>query len=141
MANLSDAEGTIVIKTDNENVLRKIYDKFREFENKEYNTDLLFKEFLRGKYYKRDDKLPYQFESSFIGTGRWAYTNNIQWAPKELASVVKSFEPFEIKYNFIDRDRAADLHYSAEIVITHIKNTFVEYSTITEVSYVDLSRR
>ena len=135
MANLSDAFGAIEFKANDIDVLGKVVGIFERFvQAGEYNT------VLGGNFQKKDINVLkhnlFSYETSFDGTGRWAFSSNAEnalpWLKssisyakdltdaerQEIISFLEENE-YSIYYDFVDYEPGCDLLYKAKVEVVH----------------------
>lgn len=134
MANISKAIGTIEFKSKNKDVLEILFHSLSKM-NGEYSTDLL-EDFDNSKIEINEDE--YIFKSSFYGSGRWTYLNNISYYPywvklnEDDMNKMKDND-WKMVYDFSDEECGNCVLYHALIKINHSANTEIKEADIEQV--------
>lgn len=147
MANCSSAWGAIEIFADSEETMKLIIKSFEKCEYCEYNTCLGGKDYYR---LNGDTEFPYRLGTSFSGTGRWAYQDNIArhfiWCVNEknlTEDEIKKLENanFYLVYDYTDYECGCEVFYRAIDQLVHLKSVPLKETVFNQGSYenVDLS--
>lgn len=126
MANLSDAHGIITVKARTKEIGNKVMDiVFRTQETWEYNMIEVDED--NRTFFKSDKGI--ELSTSFFGTGRWDFDNNIcfmkQWNEDLFSS--KNIDDYkylidnywELKYDYKDIELGCDFCCKADTVVIH----------------------
>lgn len=147
MANCSTAWGEIEICADSEETMKLIIKSFEECEYCEHNTCLGSKDYYK---FNGDTEFPYRLSTSFDGTGRGAFQENIirhfTWCVngKDLTEdEIKKLENsnFYIVYDYTDYECGCEVFYRAVDQLVHLKGVPLEKTVLNQGYYenVDLS--
>lgn len=150
MANTSDTNGFVQIEAENMNVMMAITKAIVGESNsyQEYGTVLESDYESEDDFEEKDGKIV--FTSSFFGSGRWSYINNIEklfvWAINEpepdclTEEEIKLLEgsEFKIKFDFKDYEPGNDFYYEAVEKMFHHKGEPLLETEWCQTYYADL---
>ena len=145
MANCSSASGTIIFKNkDLTDLTRFIYyfNKLNEYAyygtyiDDLYDLDYNQTYELVKENALLNDKKEYELEFSFIGTGRWTYSNNLDWFfnIKKENDIITNYNKLIlgtiIEVDFIDKEAGCEVLYTYKASLHAKHNKYGEFDTV-----------
>lgn len=129
MANISTASGYATFEADTREVVQQLMEAVKPMsENDSYPTDFRWD----------DDRWPNsegtRVKVGFVGFGRWAFNENVQWMPGivEAQNVPElERERWSVLWDFSDMESGCDFCSNCKILVEHPAGVPVGQSTLT----------
>ena len=147
MANCSSASGTIIFKNKDLTDLARFIYYFNKLNGYAYYgtyiDDLYDLDYNQTYEFVKEnallnDKKEYELEFSFIGTGRWTYSNNLDWFfnIKKKDDIITNYNKLvlgtTIDVDFIDEEPGCEILYTYRASLHAKHNEYGEFDTVKE---------
>jgi len=137
MANISTAYGKVFLKAKTEDDLRFLYEMIVKYATHFWYLTELFEEYDSKMVYNYEEDGPLCFESSFDGSGRWEYGNNIKsfyrWLSDEMTDNEKvRFKGmwFEMEFDYSEEEPGCQ-------ILCDVSKALVTHESGSDVTFYD----
>lgn len=121
MANISDATGLIIIRSNKEETVKELYNFLSGYYNEcVYETELL--NWFEIIIDEENKEMPYKFQTKFTGRGEWSYWTNIKDTIKKINIDKFIDKTFLIEYDYRDCELGEKILYKRECIFLHYSN-------------------